>query len=300
MDSLDGMSGSMHNPLLDWRDALQDLGLMGLVPPCGPAAPEAAPRSVSRPAPDRAAFEAPQGYRPSRSAAPPQAALEPLPTTRRAPEPSPNDPRAFPPADAVASASDLPTLDACIHDCLACPLGASRIRFVFGEGAAQARMMFIGEGPGRDEDLQGRPFVGKAGELLDKMIGAIGFQRSEVFIANVVKCRPPDNRTPTPQESQRCLPYLKRQIELIRPSVIVTLGATPLRELLGVSTGITRIRGQWQRLEMCGGIPVMPTFHPAYVLRQYTQDVRRAVWSDLQAARKWLDESGKPPQTSGE
>jgi DNA polymerase len=159
-------------------------------------------------------------------------------------------------------------------------------------------MMFIGEGPGRDEDLQGRPFVGKAGELLDKMIAAIGFQRSEVYIANVVKCRPPDNRTPTPQESQRCLLYLKRQIELIQPRVIVTLGATPLRELLGVQTGITRIRGQWQRLEMLGSIPVMPTFHPAYVLRQYTQEVRRAVWADLQTARKWLDESTPSTQTS--
>ncbi len=147
--------------------------------------------------------------------------------------------------------------------------------------------MFIGEGPGRDEDLQGRPFVGRAGELLDKMISAIGLRREEVYIANVVKCRPPDNRTPTPQEAQTCLGYLKRQIELINPGVIVTLGATPLRELLGLTTGITRIRGQWQRY---GDIPVMPTFHPAYVLRQYTQDVRRAVWMDLSAAKQWLIE----------
>jgi len=160
---------------------------------------------------------------------------------------------------------------------------------VFGEGSPTARLMFIGEGPGRDEDLQGRPFVGKAGELLDKMIGALGLQRSEVYIANVVKCRPPDNRTPAPQEAQRCLGYLRRQIEVIRPTVIVTLGATPLRELLGVQTGITRIRGQWQQLDMLGGLPVMPTFHPAYVLRQYTQDVRRAVWADLQAAKAWVD-----------
>jgi len=148
-------------------------------------------------------------------------------------------------------------------------------------------MMFIGEGPGRDEDLAGRPFVGKAGELLDRMIGALGFTREDVYIANVVKCRPPDNRTPTPQESQSCLRYLRKQIELVRPGVIVTLGGTPLRELLGLSIGITRIRGQWQHL---GDIPVMPTFHPAYVLRQYTQDVRRAVWTDLQAAKAWLDE----------
>jgi len=212
--------------------------------------------------------------------------------------PVPGDTRAFPPPAAVSAATSLDGLRSCIEGCLACPLGAGRVRFVFGEGSPKAAMLFIGEGPGRDEDLQGRPFVGKAGELLDKMIVAIGFQRTEVYIANVVKCRPPDNRTPTPQEAQRCLSYLKRQIELIRPRVIVTLGATPLRELLGVQTGITRIRGQWQRLDMLGGIPVMPTFHPAYVLRQYTQDVRRAVWSDLQTARKWLDESPPPAQTS--
>lgn len=150
--------------------------------------------------------------------------------------------------------------------------------------------MFIGEGPGKDEDQQGRPFVGKAGELLDKMIGGIGFKRDQVYIANVVKCRPPDNRTPTSQESQTCLGYLKRQIELIDPSVIVTLGATPLKELLGVQTGITKVRGSWQRLELHRAIPVMPTFHPAYVLRQYTHEVRGAVWADLKAARAWLEE----------
>jgi len=132
--------------------------------------------------------------------------------------------------------------------------------------------------------------VGKAGVLLDKMIAAIGTRRQDVYITNIVKCRPPDNRTPTPQEAQHCLPYLKRQIELLRPAVIVTLGATPLRELLGVPGGITRLRGQWQRLDLLGGIPVMPTYHPAYVLRQYTDEVRRAVWEDLKAARAWLDQ----------
>jgi DNA polymerase len=152
--------------------------------------------------------------------------------------------------------------------------------------------MFIGEGPGRDEDLQGRPFVGKAGELLDKMIGAIGLSREETYIANVVKCRPPDNRTPNPEEARACLGYLHRQIELIRPTVIVTLGATPLRELVGVNEGITRVRGQWKRVQVGDReIPVMPTFHPAYVLRQYTQDVRRAVWEDLKAAKDWIDKA---------
>ena len=204
--------------------------------------------------------------------------------------PAPTDLVAFPPPQRVAGAASLADLEAGIQGCLACPLGAGRLRFVFGEGSPEAGMLFIGEGPGRDEDLKGRPFVGKAGELLDKMLAAIGLERGQVYIANIVKCRPPDNRTPTSQEAQCCLPYLRRQIELIRPRVIVTLGATPLRELLGVQTGITRIRGQWQRLEMLGGIPVMPTFHPAYVLRQYTQEVRRAVWADLVAAKKWLDE----------
>ncbi len=262
----------MSGPLRPWRDALEDLGLMGLVPP-----PLEIPAAL-------------QG-----EAAAPRPRVEPR---MAAPVPVPPAPAAFvpptdavgcPPPEAVAAAANLGDLERAIQGCLACPLGAGRLRFVFGEGSPSARLMFIGEGPGRDEDLQGRPFVGKAGELLDKMIGALGLNRSEVYIANVVKCRPPDNRTPTPQEAQRCLGYLRRQIEVIRPTVIVTLGATPLRELLGVQTGITRIRGQWQQLDMLGGLPVMPTFHPAYVLRQYTQDVRRAVWADLQAAKAWVD-----------
>jgi DNA polymerase len=216
------------------------------------------------------------------------------PTPAASPQPVPDDPVAFPPPEQVAQAATLGELEARICGCMACPLGGGRVRFVFGEGNPSAGMLFIGEGPGRDEDLTGRPFVGKAGELLERMLGAIGLQRSQVYIANIVKCRPPDNRTPTSAEAQRCLPYLRRQIELIRPKVIVTLGATPLRELLGVQAGITRIRGQWQRLEMLGGIPVMPTFHPAYVLRQYTQEVRRAVWGDLVEAKKWLEGPGNP------
>ena len=259
----------MSDPLHQWRDALRDLGVSSLVPE-----PGASPVALAV------------------QAEPAAVQLRP-PETRLLTAAPPSNPATHPPPETVASALSLDELKTCIQDCHACPLGAGRIRFVFGEGNPEARMMFIGEGPGRDEDLQGRPFVGKAGELLDKMIAAIGYQRQDVYITNIVKCRPPDNRTPTPQESQRCLPYAKRQIELIRPGVIVTLGATPLRELLGVQTGITRIRGRWQRLDMLGGIPVMPTFHPAYVLRQYTQDVRRAVWEDLKAARAWLDQHPK-------
>ncbi len=240
---------------------------MGLVPPVDQLPPPVQAVETPRPAPP-----VPQ---------PPPPRPEPKPTQWN----PPTDPVLNPPADRVEAAQTLEDLEATICTCKACPLGGGRLRFVFGEGHPQARLMFIGEGPGRDEDLQGRPFVGKAGELLDKMIVALGFQRSEVYIANVVKCRPPDNRTPLPEEVGRCLPFLRRQIELIRPQVIVTLGATPLRELLGVEQGITKVRGQWQHLDMLGGIPVMPTFHPAYVLRQYTEDVRRAVWNDLKAAK---------------
>lgn len=222
----------------------------------------------------------------------PAVALEKISPPPPPPTPPPSGPVALPPPERVAGAVTLAELDAVIQGCLACPLGANRIRFVFGEGSASARILFIGEGPGRDEDLQGRPFVGKAGELLDKMLAAVGLERGSVYLANIVKCRPPDNRTPAKEEAQCCLAYLKRQIELIRPAVIVTLGATPLQELLGVPGGITRARGQWQRLELLGGIPVMPTFHPAYVLRQYTQEVRRQVWADLVAVKKWLDDAG--------
>ena len=259
----------MNNPLHPWRDALSDLGIMGLVPPPLPVV--------------EAAVEPPAQSGRVRSATPSRPSSAPTVFA------APSDPVGCPPPSAVASATTLAELESRVRGCLACPLGEHRIRFVFGEGPSEARMMFIGEGPGQEEDLQGRPFVGKAGELLDRMILAIGLKRSEVYIANIVKCRPPDNRTPTSAESQRCLGYLRRQIELIRPEVIVLLGKTPLQELLGISTGITRMRGQWQRLEMLGGIPVMPTFHPAYVLRQYTQEVRGAVWSDLKAAKEWLD-----------
>jgi len=192
----------------------------------------------------------------------------------------------------LGAAPSLADLERITQGGLACPRGPGRLKFVFGEGNPQARLMFVGEGPGRDEDLQGRPFVGKAGELLDKMIGAIGLRREDTYIANIVKCRPPDNRAPTPEEAKACLGYLRRQIELISPAVLVTLGATPLRELAGIQEGITKVRGQWKQLRVGDReIPVMPTFHPAYVLRQYTQDVRRAVWEDLKAAKEWADKA---------
>jgi len=253
---------------------------MGLVREPVEAAPEPATRNPAASMPP--------------APAQPRPAPRPAPASTPAAYTPPSDPVGCPPADAVAAAGSLPDLQRAIQGCLACPLGPGRLKFVFGEGDPKARLMFVGEGPGRDEDQAGRPFVGKAGELLDKMIVAIGLRREDTYIANIVKCRPPDNRTPTSDEARACLGYLRRQIELIQPAVIVTLGATPLRELLGISEGITRVRGQWKRLQMGGReIPVMPTFHPAYVLRQYTQDVRRSVWEDLKAAKAWADKGAE-------
>ncbi len=164
--------------------------------------------------------------------------------------------------------------------CRNCGLHERRTNVVFGEGNPNADLMFIGEGPGMDEDAQGRPFVGAAGQLLTKMINAMQFNRDDVYIANVVKCRPPNNRVPLPDEAGACMPYLRRQIALIQPKVIVLLGATPLQYVLG-QTGIMRRRGQWGEYN---GIKVMPTYHPAFLLRR--PEAKRDVWNDLQEVMK--------------
>ena len=168
-------------------------------------------------------------------------------------------------------------LQQAVAQCRQCQLCMHRTNPVFGEGSLQAKLMFIGEGPGADEDRTGRPFVGKAGQLLDKMICAMQFSREEVYIANIVKCRPPDNRLPAPDEAVKCLPFLHAQIDIIRPEVIVLLGATAVKFLLNTPHGISRMRGRWASFE---NIPVMPTFHPAFLLRQ--ESAKREAWQDLQ------------------
>lgn len=193
------------------------------------------------------------------------------------------------------------------RECPHCTTATSHTRTVFGEGDCNAELMFVGEAPGETEDQLGRPFVGKAGQKLDEMIAAMGMARSQVYIANVLKSRPPENRTPLQHEVEGCGPYLVEQIRIIRPRVIVTLGGPATKLLLATELGITRLRGIWSAFEVVdppaterdgsdiassmGGfcptprsIPVMPTFHPAYVLRNYTPETRRMVWSDLQAA----------------
>lgn len=194
---------------------------------------------------------------------------------------------ALPPMTAQQKCQALEDLNAkCVQQCRACILAGQRSTVVFGEGNADARLVFVGEGPGEEEDRTGRPFVGRAGELLTKMIAAMGLRREDVYIANMVKCRPPGNRTPEPAEVAACMPFLLRQLQIIAPKVIVTLGNPATQNLLKTTIGITKLRGQWQKLpnlaEGLEGIPVMPTFHPAYVLRNYNETTRSLVWSDLQ------------------
>jgi uracil-DNA glycosylase family 4 len=165
-----------------------------------------------------------------------------------------------------------------VSACTRCGLAAQRKQTVFARGTGSSGICFVGEGPGADEDAQGLPFVGAAGQLLDKMIAAMGLARDDVYVCNVVKCRPPDNRKPDALEMAACLPYLEQQLVLIRPQVIVALGATAVQGLLGSTEGITRLRGKWQLFR--GQIAVMPTFHPAYLLR--TPAAKREVWEDLQ------------------
>ena len=186
---------------------------------------------------------------------------------------------AAPPEPHPAAVCEIPgnwdDLRAAALNCRNCHLAASRQNVVFGEGNPHARLMFIGEGPGADEDASGRPFVGAAGQLLDKMIAAMHLAREDVYIANVVKCRPPGNRVPGEDEAAACMGYLERQIELINPEVIVLLGGTALHFLLKID-GISRLRGRWQEYK---NIAVMPTFHPAFLLRK--PEAKREAWHDL-------------------
>lgn len=174
-----------------------------------------------------------------------------------------------------------------IGDCTRCKLHKSRTTIVFGEGKPNADLMFVGEGPGADEDLQGRPFVGRAGILLTKMISAMGLRRDDVYIANIVKCRPPQNRDPESEEVNTCIPFLHKQIRVVNPRVIITLGKTASQSLLKSRTPISQMRGKFHDWE---GIPVMPTYHPAYLLRQEPdKQPKREAWADLQQVMSCLE-----------
>ena len=193
---------------------------------------------------------------------------------------------------AIAPDTSLPASDETLDDirrdigpaCTRCPLGLQgRHCVVNSEGHPRARLMFIGEAPGADEDAQGRPFVGRAGQLLDKIIAAIGLRREEVFIGNINRCRPPQNRTPTTEEAAICRPFLKREIAVVRPELIVVMGNTAMKNLLNTKEGITRLRGTFQEYH---GVKVMPTFHPAYLLRDPSK--KRETWEDMKKVRDYL------------
>lgn len=189
-------------------------------------------------------------------------------------------------AGAVASAdraAALRMIQEDIGDCARCPLHKGRHTIVFGQGDPNARLMFVGEGPGADEDAQGLPFVGRAGQLLNNMISAMGLKREQVYIANVVKCRPPNNRTPEPGEANTCLPFLMRQIEVVQPQVLVALGATAATYLLGQRQPLAALRG---RIHAVRGTSLIVTYHPAYLLRDPRQ--KKEAWADLQIAMREL------------
>jgi len=217
---------------------------------------------------------------PVRAAAPPPARLElPAPSPPVTPRDTP--PARTPSAVAAPDNGEPPRLDEVRHalgDCKRCKLCSGRKNLVFGVGNPKARLVFVGEGPGAEEDNQGIPFVGAAGQLLTKMISAMGYSRDDVYICNVVKCRPPGNRNPEPDEIQACQPFLEAQLNAIRPSVIIALGKFAAQTLLRSDTPITRLRGHWREYV---GIPLMPTFHPAYLLRNPAE--KKAAWTDLQA-----------------
>ena len=183
-----------------------------------------------------------------------------------------------------------------IGDCTRCKLCSTRTNIVFGVGNPNADLMFVGEAPGADEDEQGEPFVGRAGQLLTKIIEAMGFERSDVYIANILKCRPPNNRPPEPDEVATCEPFLFKQIDSIKPKVIVALGTHAAHTLLKIDTPISKIRGQV--LDYRGDVKVVPTFHPAYLLR--SPDRKRDVWEDMKKVRALLSSSPAEPSADGQ
>ena len=208
--------------------------------------------------------------------------VESLPRAARPPA----SPRIDGRPESTPPATELDAVRLDLGECTRCRLSQTRQQIVFGEGNPNARVVFVGEGPGADEDRSGRPFVGRAGQLLDKMIASVGWRREDVYICNVVKCRPPGNRNPEPDEVATCRPFLERQLRAIRPRAIVTLGKPAAQTLLGRNVAITRERGIWGEWE---GIALMPTLHPAFVLRRYTRENRQAVWDDLRAVRERVD-----------
>jgi DNA polymerase len=239
-----------------------------------PPLPQVTPRTSPTPPPPR----------PAPVASPLRPAAMPVP---------PTDDTAREARDVARAAQTLDELRAALDRFEGCNLRLTASQLVFADGTPGSRLMLIGEAPGRDEDIQGLPFVGRSGQLLDRMLAAIGLDRTNVYIANVVPWRPPGNRTPTPQETAVCRPFLERQVELCNPDMLVCLGAAAAKELMATTEGILRIRGQWRFYDMGGRkIRIMATLHPAYLLRQPLQ--KRLAWRDFLAIRTALDAPAEP------
>lgn len=250
----------------------------------GPSAPGQGFAWPDRPAPEAVRSEAPplpslQPQRPE----PARIDARPRPQTPLAPSEAETDARR-----AARSAASLEALGTVLAAFDGCTLKATASNLCFYRGAARARLMLIGEAPGRDEDIAGQPFVGRAGQLLDKMLSAIGLGEGDVHITNVVYWRPPGNRTPTPQEALACRPFLERQIELVEPEFVVALGGSAAKEVLGVAEGIMRLRGKWREITIGNlKLPAIATLHPAYLLR--TPAAKQLAWHDLLQIKSRLD-----------
>jgi len=221
---------------------------------------------------------------PSRTYARPEKTLQP-----RKPAPVQPEGKAAPviqKPESSSSAERFRRLIETINNCRKCGLASTRNCAVPGEGGNDLRILFVGEGPGAEEDRSGRPFVGRSGQLLDKILAAVSLTRKDIFITNIVKCRPPGNRDPLSDEVIACWPYLEEQIKILHPRVIVTLGAPAAKTLLDTNSGIGRLRGRFHDYH---GIPLLPTYHPAYLLRSYTLENRKKVWEDMKMVREFIE-----------
>ncbi len=286
----------MADPLYEYLRFYRDLGFTDLyLPPgatgfaglSGATAPSSGAPAAAGAAEDvpttRPAGPGPQP--PSPSAAPPPSRYQPPPELSGGGSADPQDRNPIP---------VLQSIQADIGECTRCRLHEGRAKIVFGSGNPEARLVFVGEGPGADEDAQGLPFVGRAGKLLTQMIDntakgeGIPISRDDVYICNVVKCRPPGNRTPEPDEMETCGQFLTRQLDAIRPKAICLLGSTAARYLLATRLGITKLRGNWQDWH---GIPVMPTYHPSFLLRPFAQEKKREAWEDLKKVLHFVYDS---------
>ena len=283
-----GVTETLADAPIDWLargDRPLD-GIVSVAPAIPPSAPTISPSTVRSPS-------LPPRSPPRASPAAPAAAAAASPQARS----FPTTPPATAELDArsqAASATTLADLRAILERFDGCALKATAKNLCFFRGAAKAPIMIIGEAPGREEDLDGRPFVGRAGQLLDRMLAAIGLGEEQVHITNVVYWRPPGNRTPTPQEAQICRPFLLRQIELVEPAMLVLLGGAAAKHVLAVADGILRVRGKWRQVEIAGrAIPAMATLHPAYLLR--TPASKRLAWRDLLAIKARLQQITSAP-----